>query len=89
MEFSDSHPIFYSLLIPGVLKHRRTLKESLSVLITYTKRITGRSQKNADNRGESTDNAIKAIRICIISLYLMSTFDMIITWARRKMYLIN
>lgn len=89
MEFSESSSVFCSLLISSVLKHRRTLKSRLSVLITHPKRITDRSQKSADNPDESTDNAIKAIRRCIISLNFMSTFDMIIARARRKMYLIN
>jgi hypothetical protein len=89
MEFSESISVFYSLLISSVLKHRRTLKARLSVLITHPKRITDRSQKSDDNPDESTDNAIKAIRRCIISLNFMSTFGMIIARARRKMYLIN
>jgi len=89
MEFSESHSVFCSLLISSVLMHRRTLKVPLSALITHPKRITGRSQKNADNHDESTDNAINTIRRCIISLNFMSTFDMIIARARRKMYLIN
>jgi len=55
----------------------------------HPKRITDRSQKNADNRDESTDNAVKAVRRCIIYLNLMPTFDMIIARARRKMYLNN
>jgi hypothetical protein len=89
MEFSESTSVFYSLLISSVLKQRRTLKARLSVLITHTKRITDRSQKSDDNPDESTDNAIKAIRRCIISLNFMPTFDMILLRAGRKMYLIN
>jgi len=89
MEFSESPSVFCLLLISSVLKHRRTLKARLSVLITHPKRITDRSQKNDDNPDESTDNAIKAIRGCIIYLNFMSIFDMIIARARRKMYLIN
>jgi len=89
MEFSESLSVFYSLLISSVLDRGRTLKMRFSVLITHPKRITDRSQKNANNRDESTDNAIKAIRRCIISLNFMPTFDMIIARARRKMYLIN
>lgn len=89
MEFSESHSVFCSLLISSVLIHGRTLTSPLSVLITHSKRITDRSQKNADNPDESTDNAINAIRRCTISLNFMSTFDMIIARARRKMYLIN
>jgi len=89
MEFSGSLSVFYSLLIPSVLNHIRTLKSRLLVLIMHPKRITDRSQKNADNRDESTDNAVKAVRRCIIYLNLMPTFDMIIARARRKMYLNN
>ncbi len=89
MEFSESLSVFYSLLISSVLEHRRTLKMRFSVLITHPKRITDKSQKSADNPVVSTDNAIKAIRRCIISLNFMSTFDMIIARARRKRYLIN
>ena len=89
MEFSGSLSVFYSLLISSVLGLRRTLKMRFSVLITHPKRITDRSQKNADNPDESTDNAVKAIRRCIISLNFMPTFDMIAVWARRKMYLVN
>jgi len=89
MEFSESPEVSCPLLISSVLKHRKTLKTRLSVLITHSKRKSDRSQKSADNPDESTDNAIKTIRRCIISLNFMSTFDMIITRARRKMYLTN
>ena len=89
MEFSESLSVFCSILISSVIEHRRTLKMWFSVLITHPKRITDRSQKSADNPDVSTDNDIKAIRRCIISLNFMSTFDMIIARARRKMYLIN
>jgi len=84
MEFSESPSVFCTLLISSVLKHRRTLKARLSVLITHLKRITDRSQKSTDNPEESTDNAIKAIRRCIISLNFMSTFDMIISRASKE-----
>ncbi len=89
MEFSESLSVFYSLLISSVLERRRTLKMPFSVLITHLKKNIGRSQKSADNPDESTDNAKKAIRRCIISLNLLSTFDMIIVRARRKMCLLN
>jgi len=89
MEFSESLSVFYSLLISSVLERGRTLKMRFSVLIKHPKRITDRSQKNPDNRDESTDNAIKAISRCIISLNFMPTFDMIVSRARRKMYLNN
>jgi hypothetical protein len=84
MEFSESLSVFYSLLISSVLDRGRTLKSGLSVLITHPKRITYRSQKNSGNRDESTDNAIKAIRRCIISLNFMPTFDMIIARASKE-----
>jgi hypothetical protein len=60
MEFSETPSVFYPLLVSSVLRHRKTLKTRLSVLITQSKRITGRSQKNVDNPDESTDNAEKA-----------------------------
>ena len=59
MEFSETPSVFYPLLISSVLRHRRTLKTLLTVLITHSKRITDRSQKNVDNPNESTDNAEK------------------------------
>jgi len=92
MEFSESLSVFYSLLIKKISKggsRTAPTKSRLSVLIRHLKRITDRSQKNADNCDESTDNAVKAVRRCIISLNFMPTFDMIISWARRKMYLNN
>ncbi len=59
MEFSETPSVFYPLLISSVLRHRRTLKTLLTVLITHSKRITDRSQKNVDNPDESTDNTEK------------------------------